>query len=192
MHLSTGRFFRKPDSCVIPAFNRIHCLSDYHVCMLQSTISQLPFADSWLPSKDHRSSGRAEVSSHRSSAGILYDSIADLCARNIGPCEEAAFSAEDRSSDGVSNVAGIDPGALSFDSLGALFAAGSRRSDPPAVPSTFIYLEPTYIHTYIDTYIHTYIYSNLSSGLPCSGTVQVYDFDEYIHRGTPPAAEDHE
>ena len=185
MHLSTGRFFRKPDSCVIPAFNRIHCLSDFPVCMLQSTISQLPFADSWLPSTDHRSSGRAEVSSHRSSAGILYDSIADLCARNIGPCEEAAFSAEDRSSDGVSNVAGIDPGALSFDSLGALFAAGSRRSDPPAVPSTFpIYLE--------HTYIHTYIHSNLSPRLPCSGTVQVYDFDEYIHRGTPPAAEDHE
>eukprot|EP01036_Dinobryon_divergens_P026922 gene26922-35619_t len=90
----------------------------------------------------HRAGSVAEVSSRRSSASILYDSIADLCASSIGPCEEASFFGEDRSVDGTgSKVAGIDPGALRFDSLGVLFAAGSR-----------------------------------------SGTVQVYDFDEYIHR----------
>jgi len=80
-----------------------------------------------MPS-DHRAGSVAEVSSRRSSASILYDSIADLCASSIGPCEEAVFSSEDRSVDGTgSKVAGIDPGALSFDSLGVLFAAGSRR-----------------------------------------------------------------
>lgn len=70
----------------------------------------------------------AEVSSRRSSVSILYDCIADLSTKAIGPCEEAAFSAEDRAADGAgSKVAGIDPAAIRFDSIGVLFAAGSRR-----------------------------------------------------------------